>query len=143
MQTLPPVEIIYGFQGSSLALNSLRLTRADSLFFPIGSDFHLVNASVAAGAQGVVTAGTGAGSLSDVGQPLIDAVAASGIPIVASTKINNGFVVPAANSTTIASGMLNPVKSRRMLQVLLALGKSNEEIRAAFEEPLGSYLTQF
>ncbi|GAA5993672.1 hypothetical protein JCM5350_003021 [Sporobolomyces pararoseus] len=122
VQTLPPVEIIYGFQGS---------------------DFHLVNASVAAGAQGVVTAGTGAGSLSDAGQPLIDAVVASGIPIVASTKINNGFVVPAANSTTIAAGMLNPVKSRRMLQVLLALGKSNEEIRAAFEEPLGSYLTQF
>jgi len=42
VQSLPPVEIIYGYQGS---------------------DFHLVNASVAAGAKGVVTAGTGAGEL--------------------------------------------------------------------------------
>ncbi|GAA5888542.1 hypothetical protein JCM16303_004250 [Sporobolomyces ruberrimus] len=109
VQELPPVDIIYGYQG----------------------------------AKGVVTAGTGARSLSDAGQPLINAVAASGIPITTSTKINNGFVVPSANPTTIAAGVLNPVKSRRMLQVLLALGKSNKEIRAAFEEPLGSYLTQF
>ncbi|GAA5840918.1 hypothetical protein JCM3766R1_005402 [Sporobolomyces carnicolor] len=122
VQALPPVEIIYGFQGT---------------------DFHLVKAAVDAGAKGIITAGTGAGSLSDAGQPLIDSIAASGIPIVASTKINNGFVVPSANSTTIAAGVFNPVKARRMLQVLLALGKSNEEIRAAFEEPLGSYLTQF
>ncbi|GAA5902618.1 asparaginase [Sporobolomyces salmoneus] len=122
VQSLPPVEIIYGFQGS---------------------DFHLVKSAVESGAKGVVTAGTGAGSLSTAGQPLIDSVIAQGIPVVRSTKINSGFVAPSTNATTIAGGVFNPVKTRRMLQVLLALGKTNDEIRAAFEEPLGSYLTQF
>jgi len=94
-----------------------------------------------------------------------------GIPVVASTKINNGAVVPsdpstASNGTYIASAFLNPVKSRRLLQVrflslslsraeallgsradvprwlqiLLALGKNATEIRDAFEEPLRTYL---
>jgi len=62
---------------------------------------------------------------------------------VKSTKVNSGFVAPSANSTTIAAGVFTPVKARRMLQVLLALGKSQEEIRKAFEEPLASYLKQF
>lgn len=94
-----------------------------------------------------------------------------GIPVIASTKINNGAVVPsdpstASNGTYIASAFLNPVKSRRLLQVrflslslsraeallcsradvsrwvqiLLALGKNATEIRDAFEEPLRTYL---
>ncbi|GAA5937836.1 asparaginase [Sporobolomyces koalae] len=120
---LPQVEIFYGYQGS---------------------DWHLVNASIASGAKGLIIAGTGAGSMTDAGKPYLDAVLAQGIPVVRSSKINNGFVVPQGNSTElIASGSLNPVKARRMLQVLLALNKSNKEIRSAFEEPLDTYLHQF
>jgi L-asparaginase len=70
-----------------------------------------------------------------------------------------GFVTPGDYPNTIASGSLNPVKSRRQLQVredcphhtrhvltrhalqvLLALNKTNDEIRTAFEEPLKTYL---
>ncbi|GAA5903815.1 hypothetical protein JCM6882_001322 [Rhodosporidiobolus microsporus] len=118
---LPPVEIFYGYQGA---------------------DFHLLNASVASGAKAIVIAGTGAGSLTDAGIELITEVASSGIPIVRSTKINNGFVVPGdySDAGVIAAGSLNPVKSRRLLQILLALGKNATEIQDAFEGKLSSYL---
>ncbi|GAA5960440.1 hypothetical protein JCM21900_003597 [Sporobolomyces salmonicolor] len=116
---LPPVEIFYGYQGT---------------------DFHLLNASVAAGAKGVVLAGAGAGSLASAGLATINATLAHGIPVVRSSKINNGFVVPGAYPGTIAAGSLNPVKARRMLQVLLATGHSHEAIRTAFEEPLETFL---
>ncbi|GAA5842926.1 hypothetical protein JCM11251_002936 [Rhodosporidiobolus azoricus] len=116
---LPEVEIFYGYQGA---------------------DFHLLNASLASGAEGIVIAGTGAGSLTDAGIDLIDAVVESGVPVVRSTKINNGFVVPGSYPGVIASGALNPVKSRRLLQILLALGKNTSEIQDAFEGKLNSYL---
>ncbi|GAA5839919.1 hypothetical protein JCM5353_007231 [Sporobolomyces roseus] len=123
VESLPQVEIFYGYQGS---------------------DWHLLNASIASGAKGIIIAGTGAGSMTEAGEPYIDAAIAQGIPIIRSSKINNGFVVPQGNTTElIASGSLSPVKSRRMLQVLLALNKTKEEIRAAFEQPLEGYLTQF
>ncbi|GAA5873718.1 hypothetical protein JCM1840_003012 [Sporobolomyces johnsonii] len=117
---LPPVEIFYGYQGT---------------------DFHLLNASIASGAKGVVMAGVGAGSLASAGLATINATIAQGIPVVRSSKINNGFVVPGAYPGTIAAGSLNPVKARRMLQVLLAAGHSLDEIRTAFEEPLQTFLT--
>ncbi|GAA5915333.1 hypothetical protein JCM5296_000046 [Sporobolomyces johnsonii] len=117
---LPPVEIFYGYQGT---------------------DFHLLNASIASGAKGVVMAGVGAGSLAAAGLATINATIAQGIPVVRSSKINNGFVVPGAYPGTIAAGSLNPVKARRMLQVLLATGHSHDEIRTAFEEPLQTFLT--
>ncbi|GAA5957784.1 hypothetical protein JCM3765_003765 [Sporobolomyces pararoseus] len=123
VEKLPEVEIFYGYQGS---------------------DWHLANASIASGAKGLIIAGTGAGSMTDAGKPYLDAILDQGIPIIRSSKIGNGFVVPQGNSTQlIASGSLNPVKSRRMLQILLALNKTNDEIRAAFEEPLATQLSQF
>ncbi|GAA5980692.1 hypothetical protein JCM11641_000178 [Rhodosporidiobolus odoratus] len=116
---LPYVEILYGYQGA---------------------DFHLLNATVASGAKAVVIAGTGAGSLTVAGIDLIQAETAAGIPIVRSSKINNGFVVPGDYDNVIASGTLNPVKSRRLLQILIALGKSTEQIQSAFEDKLKSSL---
>ena len=109
--------------------------------------------------------------MTEAGEPYIDSVIAQGVPIIRSSKIANGWVVPQGNGESrfsffldssritnaradssfdtltatelIASGSLSPVKSRRMLQVLLALNKTKEQIRAAFEQPLGGYLTQF
>ncbi|GAA5862422.1 hypothetical protein JCM8547_007635 [Rhodosporidiobolus lusitaniae] len=116
---LAAVEIFYGYQGT---------------------DFHLLNASVASGAQGIVIAGTGAGSLTDAGMENVDALVDAGIPIIRSTKINNNAVVPGDYAGVIASGFLNPVKSRRLLQILLSVGKNNTEIQEAFEGKLSAYL---
>ncbi|BGP26318.1 hypothetical protein JCM10295v2_005266 [Rhodotorula toruloides] len=106
-----------------------------------GADFDLLNTTVANCAKGVVIAGTGAGWLTDAGMSNVDATVSKGVPIVRSTKINVGALRHAGDyPKTIASGSLNPVKSRRQLQVLLALNKTNDEIRTAFEEPLQTYL---
>ncbi|GAA5992157.1 hypothetical protein JCM10908_001794 [Rhodotorula pacifica] len=120
--------------------NVTALPRVDVYYAYQGANFELLNASIAQGSKGVVIAGTGSGSLSEKGLVNINAVVDQ-IPIVRSTKINNGFVVPGeAYPTVISSGVLNPVKSRRLLQILLALGKNASQIRTEFEEPLLSYL---
>ncbi|GAA5825759.1 hypothetical protein JCM10212_003286, partial [Sporobolomyces blumeae] len=77
VDALPPVEIFYGYQGV---------------------DFHLINSSIASGAKGIITAGTGAGSIAKAGLPTIQAAVEGGIPVIASTKINNGFVVPSSDN---------------------------------------------
>lgn len=148
VSSLPPVEVLYGYQGTDLGL---------------------LDAAVERGAKGFVIAGTGAGSLSDTGAVNAAAVVDNGVPVVRSSKINvggsalfllvlvrqallvaptnklgscAGFTVPSSlYPNTIAAGSLNPVKARRLLQILLALGKSPKEVKQAFEEPLQSYLT--
>ncbi|GAA6020861.1 hypothetical protein JCM8202_005471 [Rhodotorula sphaerocarpa] len=119
VQELPPVDIFYGHQGA---------------------DLELLNASIAQGAKGIIVAGTGSGSISDNGLENIHEIV-SQVPVVRSTKIHNGFVVPGAYyPAVISSGVLNPVKSRRLLQILLALGRNQSEIRKEFEQPLKSFL---
>ncbi|BGP49392.1 hypothetical protein JCM10450v2_005281 [Rhodotorula kratochvilovae] len=123
--------------------NVTEFPRVDILYSHQEATFDGVNASVANGAKGFVGAGTGAGSLSPFARENLAYVLSQGIPIVASTKINNGAVVPSKEPSPgsyISSAFLNPVKSRRLLQILLALGKSPEQIREAFEAPLRSYL---
>ncbi|TKA53555.1 hypothetical protein B0A53_03846 [Rhodotorula sp. CCFEE 5036] len=128
------------------------LPRVDLFMGYQGADLDLFNASIAKGSKGIVIAGesfvtnvtfslcTGSGSISDIGIANVNAIVDK-VPVVRSTKINNGFVVPGAYyPTVISSGVLNPVKTRRLLQILLALGKNSSEIRTEFEEPLKSYI---
>lgn len=73
--------------------------------------------------------------------PDIAALIAKGFPIVASSKVNVGAVVPDSDkSSFIRAAFLNPVKSRMQLQLALASGYSLDEIRASFEDVLYDYL---
>lgn len=49
-------------------------------------------------------------------------------------------MVPGDYADVIASGFLVPVKARRLLQILLGLGKSVAEIQSEFEDKLNAYL---
>ncbi|GAA6006780.1 uncharacterized protein JCM10292_005450 [Rhodotorula paludigena] len=121
--------------------NVTEFPRVDILYSHQEAVFDGVNVSVAHGAKGFIGAGTGAGGISPFASDNLDYVIEQGIPVVASTKINNGAVVPGETpGQYISSALLNPVKSRRLLQILLALGKSVDEIREAFEEPMRSFL---
>ena len=78
--------------------------------------------------------GTGAGSQTTPSMPDIDALIPKGYPVVASTKVNVGAVVPDNDrSSFIRAGFQNPVKSRMQLQLALASGYSFDEIRTSFE----------
>jgi L-asparaginase len=86
-------------------------------------------------------AGTGAGSQTTPSMPDIDALIAKGFPVVASSKVNVGAVVPDNDKTSfIRAGFQNPVKSRMQLQLALASGYSLDEIRTSFEGVLYDYL---
>lgn len=79
-------------------------------------------------------AGSGSGSVSTpFSAAMEDITTKHNIPIVASTRTGNGEVPSSAESSQIASGYLNPAKSRVLLGLLLAQGKSIEEMRAVFE----------
>ncbi|GAA5842074.1 hypothetical protein JCM9279_002775 [Rhodotorula babjevae] len=119
--SLPPVEVLIGYQGADLSL---------------------MDTAVNAGAKGIIIAGVGSGSVSETGKAHVAKAVEKGVPVVRSTKINVGFSVPApAYANTIAAGSLNPVKARRLLQILLALGKSDDEVKQAFEGELQGFLT--
>ncbi|KAK5129215.1 hypothetical protein LTR08_003739 [Meristemomyces frigidus] len=119
INTLPAVEIIYAHESYNPKL---------------------IKDAISDGAQGIVIAGTGAGDESLAAEPYIAAAVAQGVPVVISTKINVGCVVPSAGSDTIAAGFLNPVKSRIQLQYALANNYSMNATRASFEQVLGSMI---
>jgi L-asparaginase len=96
-------------------------------------DPYLFNASVEAGAEGIVYAGVGAGGMSSKAYLAAEELYnATGIPIVASHRSSDGFVPSSEDDFTIASGFYNPQKARILLQLSLTMGYTEEEIRAAF-----------
>ncbi|GEM11862.1 hypothetical protein Rt10032_c17g5879 [Rhodotorula toruloides] len=119
-------------------LNNLSALRNVAIPFGYqGADFELLNATITDGAMGFVLAGTGAASIPAAALHDLAAAAAKGVSLVRATKINVGAVVSgdAGYNFKIAGGLLNPVKSRRLLQVCqfdLHL-VTNDVIRNAFE----------
>ncbi|KAL4952234.1 Asparaginase/glutaminase [Aspergillus filifer] len=108
---IPRVDILYSYQDMS----------NDTLYDAVGN-----------GANGVVVAGSGAGSVNTVfGDAIEELVADRGFPIVQSTRTGNGQV-PYSAEGGISSGFLSPPKSRILLGLLLAQGKKVEEIREVF-----------
>ncbi|KAG7529467.1 hypothetical protein FFLO_05643 [Filobasidium floriforme] len=114
---LPMVDVLYGHQSF---------------------DWKLIQEAIDNGAKGIVIAGTGAGSLSDLTIIEVERLLKQGFPIVASTKINEG-AVPAGRDW-ISAGFLNPVKARIRLQLAIATGLDMNGIRAKFENTLVGYL---
>ncbi|KAF2188075.1 L-asparaginase [Zopfia rhizophila CBS 207.26] len=93
----------------------------------------LFNSSVSSGAKGIVLAGVGAGGMSSKANAAAEAVYnATGMPIVASHRSNDGFVPASDEDFTIASGFYNPQKARILLQLALTAGYEYNEIKETF-----------
>ncbi|KAB2575739.1 L-asparaginase 2-1 [Lasiodiplodia theobromae] len=112
--TLPTVAVLYTHQDDVAAI---------------------VPAAVAAGAEGLVFAGSGAGSIDDaVKEAASAAFNASGVAMVASRRTPDGFVPKEdVEDWMVAAGFLNPQKSRILLQLALDAGYSVDEIRETFD----------
>jgi L-asparaginase len=109
------------------------LAQVDILYAHQDMDPLLFNASVQAGAQGLVFAGVGAGGLSDkAADALEELYNATNIPIVASHRSADGFVPNSSGDFVIGSGFYNPQKARVLLQLAITLGYSDGEIQKAF-----------
>ncbi|KAF2734997.1 L-asparaginase [Polyplosphaeria fusca] len=109
------------------------LAQVDIIYSHQDMDPALFNASVAAGAEGIVVAGVGAGGTSSKAALAMEELYnATGIPIVASHRSSDGFVPSGEDDVTIASGFYNPQKSRILLQLALTVGYDEAAIREAF-----------
>lgn len=108
---LPQVDIIYSYQNE-------------------GKYFY--EAAVEAGAKGIVTAGSGNGSLSNVASEAVEEVEEQGVVVVRSSRVGNGIVTP--SSSGITSNSLNPQKARILLMLALTKTDDPEVIQTYFNE---------
>jgi L-asparaginase len=115
---LPPVDIIYMHEGVSGAL---------------------IDAAVAAGAKGVVTAGVGNGNMTDEALASLTAAAATGVVSVRSSRVPTGLVgrmveVDDDGLGFIASYGLSPPKARILLRLALLTTTDTATIQQYFAE---------
>ncbi|KAH6679392.1 L-asparaginase [Halenospora varia] len=119
-------------------MNVTSIPRVDILMAYEDMSNDTLYSAVANGAKGIVIAGAGAGGVSTpFNAAMEDVIVNKSIPIVQSTRAMSGEVPSSDTSDStalhIASGYLNPYKSRILLGLLLAHGKNLTEIAAAYK----------
>lgn len=117
--------------------NLTALPRVDIVYSHVNDDRVMVDAAVNAGAQGIIHAGTGQGSVHDDTLPgLIDA-AKQGVVVVRSTRVANGYVDTETKYEPynfVYADTLNPQKARILLSLALTKTKNPQEIQRMFNE---------
>lgn len=128
----------WSLEGSFVNADLRALPRVDIVTSHQGADGTLVDASVAAGARGIVSAGTGAGYPTPGEVEALERAAAAGIIVCQSSRVGSGRVprVPALVARGwIAAGDLGPWKARILLRLALAAGTTGSDaIQALFDE---------
>lgn len=103
------------------------LPRVDVVVSYVGADGVMINAAVAAGAKGIVSAGTGAGRPTPAEDEALDRASKKGVIICIGTRVGSGRVVRSPGLVRrgfVASDNLQPWKARVVLA--LALTKAND-----------------
>jgi len=120
---------------SAFDISNLReLPRVSVLYFNADADAELVRFAAERSA-GLVIAGAGAGEFSRVwASAIADAVAEKNIPVVISTRINRGRIVPEQLLVpgTIAAYDLPPAKAAVLLRLALIITNDLAEIQEMF-----------
>ena len=114
-----------------------KLPRVDVIYAHANMSPDLIDAAVRGGAQGIVVAGVGDGNLTKPALDTLAKYAKSGIAVVRSTRLPTGVVlrnneVNDDELGTVASGELNPGKSRVLLQLALTKTKDPLKIQKMF-----------
>jgi len=118
-------------------ISSLRsLPKVSVLYFNADADASLISFAAERSA-GLVVAGAGAGEFSQSWATAIsDAIAQKKIPVVISSRINRGCIVPEQLlvSGTIAAYGLPPAKAAVLLRLALTVTRDSAEIQKIFKE---------
>jgi L-asparaginase len=112
------------------------LPRVDIVLSYAGADAALVEAAVAAGAKGIVSAGFAPGSPTPAQQDALVAAAKKGIVVVQCSRAASGRVAPRRrlSETGIVAGEdFSPQKARILLSLMLMTTRDIGEIQAAFQ----------
>ncbi|MAF01790.1 MULTISPECIES: type II asparaginase [Herbaspirillum] len=118
LDKLPQVDIVYGYAN----MNPIAL-----------------NAFVAAGAQGIIHAGVGDGSLNNTVVPSLTEARKKGVVIVRSSRVGQGIVARNGEADDdkldfVVSDTLNPQKARILLMLALTKTTDSKEIQKMFWE---------
>jgi L-asparaginase len=120
------------FAGSDL---SLPLPRVDIVLSYAGADAALVEAAVAAGAKGIISAGFAPGSPTPVQQDALLAAAKAGVVVVQCSRAASGRVAPRRRlreTGMIGGEDFSPQKARILLMLLLTKTSDIAAIQAGF-----------
>ena len=107
------------------------------LYAHSGDDGDLAKAAVAAGAKGLVIAGTGAGHTQNARKTLKELYGATGVVVVRSARVGAGRVIRDDNWQEpgfVAADNLSPQKARILLQLALTKTTKPDEIQKMFDE---------
>jgi len=109
-----------------------KLPRVDVIYAHANMSADLIDAAIKNGAKGLVIAGVGDGNMTTAALDAVTRAAKSGVVVVRSTRLAQGITlrnneVNDDEKGLVASGELNPAKSRVLLQ--LALTKTNDPVR--------------
>jgi L-asparaginase len=115
------------------------LPRVDILYAHANMSPDLIQAAIKNGAKGVVIAGVGDGNMTKEALEVLASAARDGVVVVRSTRLPTGMVlrnneVDDQKMGFVASGELNPAKSRVLLQLALTRTKDPAKIQKLFEE---------
>lgn len=114
------------------------LPRVEILYGHLGMNARMFELAVQDGAQGIVIAATGNGSMPAAIKPALAYARDAGIIVVRASRVGNGSVSAGPVDTecgTIPAGWLSPQKARLLL--MLALSQTNDRNRVAeyFRDP--------
>ncbi len=119
------------------ALDSL--PRVDVVYAHAGMSVDLIEAAVRNGARGIVVAGVGDGNMTTPALDALTRAGKQGVVVVRSTRLPSGIVlrnneVNDDERGFVASGELNPAKSRVLLQLALTQTRDPAAIQRMFYE---------
>ncbi len=113
---LPPVDILYDYQGAGT---------------------HLFQAALQAGVRGIVLAGTGNGSLSPAALAGARLAVGQGVAFVRASRVGQGSVRPSQRDAplgVVAAQSLNPQKARVLLRLALLQPRDRDALQLLFDE---------
>ena len=122
-------------RGAYAAVDLRALSRVDVIASYQGADGALIDAAVAAGARGIISAGTGDGYPTPWQVEALARASAAGVVIVQSTRVGSGRVPPLPALILrgwIPADDLIPWKARILLRLALAAGEDIPTIRDRF-----------
>jgi L-asparaginase len=126
------------FRGAFDIGSATRLPTVFVLHAHANMDGTLVEAAVAAGAQGLVIAGVGNGNMTDPALDALEAAARQGVAVVRSTRLPEGVVLRNGEVDDdargfVAAGELKPGKARVLLQLALLTERDPKRLQALFD----------
>jgi L-asparaginase len=113
------------------------LPRVDVVVSYVGADGTLIDAAVAAGAAGIVSAGTGAGRPTPLEDEALTRAHERGVVVCQSSRVGSGRVVRApalVRRGFVAADNLVPWKARALLSLALTRTKDPAKIQSMFDE---------